>query len=91
MQEINKDLEKRVKGFNEKLIPLLSEYKLALGSEAFLTKEGRIASKPALFDNPEPQKGGDIDTNPNIAPKGDSEAGESKPGEEKVESEISEG
>lgn len=60
MQETKKDdLKVRVKALNDKLIPLLAEFNLALGSQAFLTKDGRIASKPSLFDN-QPQKGGDI-------------------------------
>jgi hypothetical protein len=53
----NPDLQTRVEAFNKKLAPLLGEYKLALGSEAFLSKDGRIASRPALFDNPEPPNG----------------------------------
>ena len=46
-----KDLEVRVKGFNEKMIPLLKEFKLGLGASAFLLPDGRIAARPQLFDD----------------------------------------
>lgn len=44
------DLDRRIKGFNEELSPLLGKYNLSLGSIAFVTPDGRIASQPHLFD-----------------------------------------
>jgi hypothetical protein len=54
--QVANDLEARVKGFNEELMPLLGKYKLGLGGQAFLTTDGRIAARPFIFDdsqNPE--------------------------------------
>ena len=50
------DLAKRAKGFNEKMIPLLKEFKLGLGAVAFLLPDGRIGAKPQLFDEEELKK-----------------------------------
>lgn len=51
-QAKKEDLMRRVKEFNGKLIPLLGEYKLALGATPFITPDGRIAAKPQLFEEP---------------------------------------
>lgn len=48
---MNADLEVRVKGFNEELIPLLGKYKVGLGAVAFLTPDGSVAARPQLFDD----------------------------------------
>lgn len=45
------ELQERVEGFNEKLIPILKEFRLGLGGEAFITSDGRIAGKPTVFDD----------------------------------------
>ena len=45
------DLQNRVKGFNEKMIPLLREYKLGLGAQPLLTNDGRVVAKPIVFDD----------------------------------------
>jgi hypothetical protein len=45
------DLEARVKGFNEKLIPLLAEFKLGLGAIPLILGDGRVAARPHLFDD----------------------------------------
>lgn len=55
-QAIAADLEKRVKGFNEKFIPLLKEFQLALGASAFITNDGRIGARPQLFDDKKEEK-----------------------------------
>lgn len=49
------DLEARVKGFNEKMIPLLKEYELGLGGTAFITPDGRIGARPSLLDDRKPE------------------------------------
>ncbi len=45
------DLDIRVKGFNEKMIPLLKEFELGLGATPFITPDGRIGSRPSLLDD----------------------------------------
>lgn len=45
------ELQKRVEGFNAKLIPLLKEFKLGLGATAGLTPDGRVFARPQLFDD----------------------------------------
>ena len=47
----NDDLQKRVKGFNEELIPLLGKYKIGLGAQPVILPDGRLAAKPHLFDD----------------------------------------
>lgn len=51
MEETNADLNARVKGFNDKLIPLLAEFKLGLGATPIILPDGRIVAKPQLFDD----------------------------------------
>jgi hypothetical protein len=51
MEETNTDLSARVKGFNEKLIPLLAEFKLGLSATPLILSNGTIAAKPQLFDD----------------------------------------
>jgi hypothetical protein len=51
MTDENKDLQARVKGFNEELIPLLGKYKLGLGATPLILPDGRLAAKPNLFDD----------------------------------------
>lgn len=81
----NQDLQTRVKGFNGEFIPLLKKYKLVLGSEAFLTRDGRVASKPSLFDAPEPQKGQDVANPTESHPKGDEDVKDTPAGGEITE------
>ena len=50
-EEKAKDLEARVKGFNEELIPLLGKYKIGLGAQALILPDGRLAARPHLFDD----------------------------------------
>ena len=50
-KEKQEDLNNRVKGFNEKLIPLLAEFKLGLGAIPLILNDGRIAAKPQIFDD----------------------------------------
>lgn len=45
------DLNIRVKSFNEKLMPLLADNRLALGAVPFITSDGRIAARPHVFDD----------------------------------------
>lgn len=45
------DLKNRVQAFNDKLIPLLAEFKLALGATAYLSPEGTIQAMPQVFDD----------------------------------------
>lgn len=47
----DKDLQGRVKGFNEDFIPLLKKWELGLGASAFLMPDGRIAARPQMFDD----------------------------------------
>lgn len=51
IQVEEKELQSRVKGFNEKMVLLLGEYKLGLGAVAFVTPDGRIGARPNLFDD----------------------------------------
>lgn len=44
----NSDLEERLKGFTDELAPLFGKYELGLASEASLTKDGKITSRPVL-------------------------------------------
>ena len=64
------ELEARVKGFNEKLIPLLAEFKLGLGAIPVILGDGRIAARPQLFDDSkkaEPQVENKEEVKPDIA------------------------
>jgi hypothetical protein len=45
------ELESRIKGFNEKLIPILAEFKLGLGAVPVILPDGRIAARPHVFDD----------------------------------------
>ena len=45
------DLNSRVRGFNEEMIPLLKKYRLGLGATASLTPDGRVIAKASLFDD----------------------------------------
>lgn len=47
----NAEIQARVKGFNEELMPLLKKYRLALGGIPVLTSDGRIVAKPAVLDD----------------------------------------
>jgi len=47
----SEDLEKRIKAFNEKFIPLLKEFKLGLGATPFITNDGRVGARPTVFDD----------------------------------------
>jgi len=49
--EAQEELNNRVKACNEKLIPLLGEFKLGLGAVPFVTADGRIAARPQVFDD----------------------------------------
>lgn len=49
-------LDERVKGFNADLIPLLGKWKLGLGAQPMLTDDGRIAARPAMFDDSKPKE-----------------------------------
>ncbi len=51
------DLQKRVKSFNADLIELLAKYNLALGAIPFVTKDGRIAANPHVFDGDQVKAG----------------------------------
>lgn len=64
------DLEARVKGFNEKLLPLLAEFKLGLGAIPLILGDGRIAARAQLFDDTkkvEPQVENKEEVKPDIA------------------------
>lgn len=45
------DIMKRAQAFNEKLLPLLDEYKIGLGAQVFITPDGRLGARPTLFDD----------------------------------------
>ena len=45
------DVENRTNNLNKELVPLLRKYQLKLGATPFLTKDGRIAAIPQVFDN----------------------------------------
>lgn len=64
--EVQKELEVRVKSFNEKLIPLLGEFQLGLGATPFLTEDGRIAARPSLFDDPKKVEPKTAETKPEV-------------------------
>ena len=51
-----KDLEMRVKMFNDEFKVLLAKYKLVLGASAMLTPDGRIMAQPRLLDEEEINK-----------------------------------
>lgn len=71
---MSNDLETRVKGFNEELIPLLGKYKLGLGAQALILPDGRLAAKPHLFDDTPKEE-------PKVEPApADAEAGMKEPG-----------
>lgn len=44
------ELQARVEEFNKELIPLLGKYELGLGASAFVQPDGRIGSRPIMFD-----------------------------------------
>ena len=46
------DFEKRRKGFNEKLLPILKEFKLILGAIPFINNDGRIGATAHVFNEP---------------------------------------
>lgn len=46
------ELNARVKGFNEEVLPLLKKYGLRLGATPGLTPDGRIGAIPQVFDDP---------------------------------------
>lgn len=50
-EDKQKDLETRVKAFNEELIPLLGKYKVGLGAIPFIAPNGTLAARPNLFDD----------------------------------------
>ena len=55
------DLEKRYRGFNEELIPLLAKYKLGLGAVPLVVPNQQgggfsLAAKPQLFDDSKSQE-----------------------------------
>ena len=50
-ENITNDLDERVKGFNKELTPLLKKYKLGIGGNPFITKDGRIVGRPTVFDD----------------------------------------
>lgn len=45
------DLKVRTEAFNGELVPLLGKYKIGLGGEAFITRDGRVLARPVLFDD----------------------------------------
>ena len=49
---MSEDLQNRIKAFNEKLLPLLKEYKLILGAIPFITNDGRVGATAHVFDEP---------------------------------------
>lgn len=49
-EERSKELESRIKSFNDELLPLLGKYELGLGASAALTPQGTVAARPILFD-----------------------------------------
>lgn len=59
VQEKAEDLQKRVKGLNEELIPLLGKYKLALGAIPFFAQTDQgyfvVIAKPQWFDDSKPK------------------------------------
>lgn len=56
-EEKQKDLDERVKGFNEEMIPLLGKYHVGLGAVPMMLADGRIGAKPALLDDTKPVVG----------------------------------
>jgi len=50
-EEKKADIERRMKGFNADLIPLLKKWSFGLSGEAFITKDGRIAARSILVDD----------------------------------------
>lgn len=51
MKENENDLNQRVKLFNESLIPLLGQFKLALSAQPIILQDGRLSAKPVLIDD----------------------------------------
>jgi hypothetical protein len=56
LEEKQKDLQKRVEGFNGEMIKLLGKYKLSLGAVALISNDGRILARPQLFDDSKPKQ-----------------------------------
>lgn len=58
-EEQLKDLQKRIKGLNEELIPLLGKYKLGLGAIPFFAQTDQgyfvVLAKPQWFDDSKPK------------------------------------
>jgi len=56
-EELQSELQARIKGFNEKFMPLLGEFKLGLGAQPLLVPSKDtalgyvIAAKPIVFDD----------------------------------------
>ena len=50
-QIISPELEKRVKGFNEALMPILKKYQLGIGAVAFMLPDGRIGARLQIIDD----------------------------------------
>ncbi len=42
------DLQERIKGFNEEILPLLGKYELGLAAIAKVTGDGRIVADPVI-------------------------------------------
>lgn len=67
----DKDLQARVKGFNEDFIPLLKKWELGLGASAFLLPDGRIAARPQMFDDKKYDEGAPVEAPVAPAPSGE--------------------
>ena len=80
------ELQARIKGFNEELMPLLGKYKLGLGAQPVLLPSKElalgyvVAAKPILFDDSKP-----VEIEKEVAAK---EVEDAEPPGEKVEGEI---
>jgi|GEM_PF-6638931 len=57
MENDNKDLQDRVKGFNEELSPLLKKYNIGIAAQPLILPDGKLAAKPVLFDDSKHEAG----------------------------------
>lgn len=55
-QEVSKDIQDRVAGFNKEVTPLLKKYRLVLGALPVILPDGRLAANPHVFAAEEVQQ-----------------------------------
>ncbi len=54
---VSKELQKRVNAFNEKVTPLLTEFRLGISAQPVIMPDGRLGAIPIMVDADQIPKG----------------------------------